>query len=134
MREAIGGAFLIKLMMFFIAIYVMFLAIAINYSITFRVKNQIVNLIEQYEGYDNASDKIESYLDNIKYYKPINLRTDYIPVGSGSCQQGYCVEMINTTRGVYYRVTTIVSFDFPILNFYFPVTGETRVIYREIEV
>ena len=47
MREAIGGTLLIQLVMFFIVIYVAFLAIAINYSITFRVKNQIITLIEE---------------------------------------------------------------------------------------
>ena len=61
MREAIGGTLLIQLVMFFIVIYVAFLAIAINYSITFRVKNQIITLIEEYEGYDNAKPYIEEY-------------------------------------------------------------------------
>ena len=59
MREAIGGALLIKLVMFFIVIYTCFLAIAVNYSITFRVKNQIINLIESYESYDLAKQPIE---------------------------------------------------------------------------
>ena len=59
MREAVGGALLIKLVMFFIVIYVCFMAIAVNYSITFRVKNQIINLIEAYEGYDLAEEHIK---------------------------------------------------------------------------
>ena len=61
MREAVGGALLIKLVMFFIVIYVCFMAIAVNYSITFRVKNQIINLIEAYEGYDLAEEHIKEY-------------------------------------------------------------------------
>ena len=65
MREAIGGALLIKLVMFFIVIYVCFLAIAVNYSVTFRVKNQIINLIEAYEGYDLAKNHIEEYIAKV---------------------------------------------------------------------
>jgi len=132
MREAIGGAFLIKLMMFFIVLYIIFLTLAINYSITFRVKNQIINLIEQYEGYDNAKDKISTYLADIKYFRPTNLKIDYSNADSLECQLGYCVESIDTERGSYYKVTTFVSFDFPLLNFGFPVSGETRVIYKEV--
>ena len=68
MREAIGGALLIKLVMFFIVIYTCFLAIAVNYSITFRVKNQIINLIESYESYDLAKQPIEEYINSVGYY------------------------------------------------------------------
>lgn len=132
MREAIGGALLIKLVMFFIVIYVCFLAIAINYSITFRVKNQIINLIESYEGYDLAKEHVDDYIANVGYYRSAGT----ITVGDGSCDSGYCVEPIPVTRdgnqvGTYYRVTTYVSFDFPIVGQIsnFPVSGETRVIY-----
>lgn len=128
MREAIGGALLIKLVMFFIVIYVCFLAIAINYSITFRVKNQIINLIEAYEGYDLAKSQIESYIANVGYYRTSvgNVSID------ASCDNGYCIEELTSERGKYYRVTTYVSFDFPIIGQItnFPVSGETKVIYN----
>jgi len=135
MREAIGGALLIKLVMFFIVIYVCFLAIAINYSITFRVKNQIINLIESYEGYDLAKVHIDDYLSNVGYYRSVGKLT----IGDGTCEDeyGYCHESISITNaagdqiGTYYKVTTYVSFDFPIIGQIsnFPVSGETRVIY-----
>jgi hypothetical protein len=132
MREAIGGALLIKLVMFFIVIYVCFLAIAINYSITFRVKNQIINIIESYEGYDLAKEHVDAYISNVGYYRSVGNLT----VGDGTCENGYCIESIPVNRegnqiGTYYKVTTYVSFDFPIVGQIsnFPVSGETRVIY-----
>ena len=127
MREAMGGALLIKLVMFFIVIYVCFLAIAINYSITFRVKNQIINLIEAYEGYENAEEKINDYVSSIGYYRA---SVGQVSIDA-SCDNGYCIEEINAERGRYYRVTTYVSFDFPIIGRItnFPVSGETRIIY-----
>ncbi len=130
MREAIGGALLIKLVMFFIVIYVCFLAIAINYSITFRVKNQIINLIESYEGLELADEPIKEYIANVGYYRA-NIGT--ISVNKESCNySGYCIEQISSSRGTYYKVTTYVSFDFPIFGdiISFPVSGETRVVYN----
>lgn len=131
MREAIGGALLIKLVMFFIVIYICFLAIAINYSITFRVKNQIINLIEAYENYDTAQPYIEDYISHVGYYRT-NAK---MSIESGACENstsnGYCIQELTSTRGTYYKVTTYVSFDFPILGKIsnFPVSGETKVIF-----
>lgn len=129
MREAIGGALLIKLVMFFVVIYVCFLAIAINYSITFRVKNQIINLIEAYESYDAAKDSIEDYIANVGYYRT---SVGTVSIGSGECTDGYCIEELQSVRGTYYKVTTYVSFDFPLVGSItnFPVVGETRVMYK----
>lgn len=127
MREAMGGALLIKLVMFFIVIYVCFLAVAINYSITFRVKNQIINIIESYEGYELAKEHIEEYIASVGYYKT---SVSNVSIDS-NCNNGYCIEELTSERGKYYKVTTYVSFDFPIIGRItnFPVSGETKVIY-----
>lgn len=130
MREAIGGALLIKLVMVFIVIYIAFLGIAINYAITFRVKNQIVNIIEEYEGLDNAMTHIQDYIANVGYFRAnvVDFSTD------ANCNNGYCIKEIDTVRGKYYKVTTYVSFSFPFIGRFtnFPVTGETRVIYQKV--
>ena len=132
MREAIGGAQLIRLVMFFIVIYVCFLAIAVNYSITFRVKNNIINLLEEYEGYTLASPHIQSYIASVGYYRGGNMSLS----NSGNClngtKNGYCIQELQSNRGKYYKVTAYVSFDFPMIGQItnFPVSGETRVIYR----
>lgn len=138
MREAIGGALLIKLVMFFIVLYVCFLSVAINYSITFRVKNQIINLIESYEGYDIAKDYIDDYIANVGYYRATGTMAidgDKESLNT-ACSDGYCVEAIDVERdgvsvGKYYKVTTYVTFSFPIIEEIasFPVSGESRVIY-----
>lgn len=138
MREAIGGALLIKLVMVFIVIYVCFLAIAINYSITFRVKNQIINLIEAYEGYEFAEDKIDSYIATVGYYKAnVGNLSRGASCNGGVLKDGYCIKPIGFQKdgvevGKYYKVTTYVSFDFPIIGQItnFPVSGETKIIYN----
>ena len=131
MREAIGGALLIKLVMLFIVIYVCFLAIAVNYSVTFRVKNQIINLIEAYEGYDLAKNHIEEYIANVGYYRNTGSLTVSQDCVNAASLGGYCIKELQSVRGTYYKVTTYVSFDFPIIGRItnFPVSGETKVIY-----
>lgn len=131
MREAIGGTLLIKLVMFFVVIYVCFLGVAVNYSITFRVKNQIINLIESYEGYENAKSHIEAYIADVGYYKTTVVD---VSLDDAECVNGYCIESIDAVRGTYYRVTTYVTFDFPIVGKFtnFPVKGESRVVYKKV--
>ena len=145
MREAFGGAFTIKLMLIFLAIYIAFIAVALNYAKAFRVKNRIIDIIEQNEGIDSYDDTkegsvigdINSYLNTVSYYVNLanikNNNTENI-----NCyDRGYCIE--ETTASVtgcitskYYKVTTYININFPFfkLNFNIPITGDTRKIER----
>ncbi len=116
MRESIGGAFLIKIMVVFIVLYNSLLAIAVNYAMAFRVKNSIINILEQNEGCRNTEDQISDYTNSVRYYTPAGKNT---------------IESVEVDRGYYYKVTTYINFDFPIVGNFFvvPVTGETKVIY-----
>lgn len=145
MREAFGGAFTIKLMLIFLAIYIAFIAVALNYAKAFRVKNKIIDIIEQNEGLDSYIDTkegsvigdINSYLNTVSYYVNLanikNNNTENI-----NCyDRGYCIEETTApvTDGItskYYKVTTYININFPFfkLNFNIPITGETRKIER----
>ncbi len=145
MREAFGGAFTIKLMLIFLAIYIAFIAVALNYAKAFRVKNKIIDIIEQNEGIDSYIDTkegsvigdINSYLNTVSYYVNLanikNNNTENI-----NCyDRGYCIEETTApvTDGItskYYKVTTYININFPFfkLNFNIPITGETRKIER----
>ena len=145
MREAFGGAFTIKLMLIFLAIYIAFIAVALNYAKAFRFKNRIIDIIEQNEGIDSYDDtkegsvigNINSYLNTVGYYVNLanikNNNTENI-----NCyDRGYCIEETTApvTDGItskYYKVTTYININFPFfkLNFNIPITGETRKIER----
>ena len=145
MREAFGGAFTIKLTLIFLAIYIAFIAVALNYAKAFRVKNKIIDIIEQNEGIDSYNDTkegsvigdINSYLNTVSYYVNLanikNNNTENI-----NCyDRGYCIEETTApvTDGItskYYKVTTYININFPFfkLNFNIPITGETRKIER----
>lgn len=121
LRESIGATFLIKIMVVFIVIYNSLLAVAVNYAMVFRVKNRIIDLIEQHEGCKGAKQPIQDYIANVGYYRAASSVVnpyDIIPVKVPG-------------RGTYYKVNTYIVFNFPILQnvFYFNVSGDTQIVY-----
>lgn len=146
MRDAFGGTFMIKLMLIFLAIYISFVAVALNYAKAFRVKNSIIDIIEQNEGIGDYTDnstnsvlgQIDNYLNTVSYY--VNLSNVTSNNNNLHCyDRGYCIEEFSSTgidglQNKYYKVTTYIKIDLPFfgLNFPIAVTGETRKIERII--
>ena len=50
MRDAIGQVFALQIILAFVLLINGYMAYSVNYTRAFRVKNQIVTFIEQYEG------------------------------------------------------------------------------------
>lgn len=100
MREAFGGAFTIKLMLIFLAIYIAFIAVALNYAKAFRVKNKIIDIIEQNEGIDSYNDTkegsvigdINSYLNTVSYYVNLANIKNNNTENNYCYDRGYCIE------------------------------------------
>ena len=145
MREAFGGTFTIQLILLFLAIYIAFIAVALNYAKAFRVKNQIINIIEQNEGFDfdnsaegSTQNEIKNYLRRVSYYVNLtNIKNNNINDNYKCYSEGYCVEKMGSTvtdgiEGTYYKVTTYVNIDMQVFNLKFtiPIQGETRKIER----
>ena len=120
MREAFGGVFLTKLMMIFLVIYIIFIAMALNYAKAFKTKNGIIDYIERYEGFNEYSkNAIDSYLEEINYYVP-----SQGPNGSyanshpeATCySQGYCIEKVEKDGRIVSKVVTFIQFSFLQIN------------------
>ena len=135
MRESFGGAFMIKLVLALIVIYISLMSVAIIYARAFRVKNQVINYIEQYqymgEANSEAEEKIEKYLLEVGY--PTNLEgvAEDCEQQKGELMSGVCIianESGNNSR--YYKVITYIHIDLRLfdLNLIIPVSGETKVI------
>ena len=137
MREAVGSTFLFQIMIVFIFFFTAFLAIAINYSQAFQIKNQVINSIEQAEGYNETSrENIRKLANNSNYYRNVNCPDDYIHVTSEGVElNGICVKQNrgSTTGSAYYSVQTYVHFDLPIIGNFIaiPVKGETKLIVND---
>lgn len=78
MRESIGTAWIYGLVLTFVLLFTMFLTLIINYSGVFMYKNDVVEIMEKYEGYTETSRSlIDNYLSNSGYKT------------TGTCPEGY---------------------------------------------
>ena len=150
MREAIGGTWLFGLVITFIVFFASFLAVSINYSKAFNVKNNVVDLIGKYEGNNcNARKKISNYLRTTGYlvmgacpeedasgictYKGYDLNGH--PVAS--TKKAYYWVSLDTTESSttidkqFYRVVIFFRIDLPLVGDLttFSIKGETESIY-----
>ena len=151
MKEAVGGGWLFGFVAVFIVLFSAYLAISINYTKAFKVKNRIINLIEEKEGFKSSNkikesgvdiedvkngntteDKIYVYLNEIGYkYNDVKCPE---PFDSSDARiGGYCVKRYETNAGAYYKVVTFVSLELPLVwvKINVPITGETKVIYND---
>lgn len=147
MRESIGGAFLFNLVLIFLGVYVAILAFAVVYARAFNSKNHVITLIEQYEGFTNASSEIDKYMtsrsggvSDVTYNYCCDLYRKNYNVQASDCTKnvknirGGCIfEFQNTAdKTHYYVVTTFMRVDIPVISAltkYWPISGETRVLY-----
>lgn len=142
MRESIGGAWILGIVMTFIVLFASFLAISINYSKAFKVKNNVVDLIEKNEGMnEDAAEAIYGYLQSQGYILKGKRDSGYvgfdmISKASDQSKSLYCVKKNTITTETaleksYYSVEVFFRLDLPIFGdiFTFSVTGETMSIY-----
>ena len=68
MRESIGTTWVLQLVILFILLFVGFLTLSLNYSKSYKVKNELLSVIEKYEGLTTDSVKIiNNYLSKNGY-------------------------------------------------------------------
>jgi len=137
MRESIGGGWLLGIVALFIALFSGYLAVSLNYSKAFKVKNKIVEVLEDYGGFnENSEEIINNYLKEI-YYSTVQVTENSCPEKQEFHDGGYCTREIivsdhrNGKNRVYYKVTTFIKIELPLVNFNInlPLKGETKVIY-----
>ena len=152
MKQAIGSGWMLGFVSIFIVLFTAYLAISVNYTKAFKVKNRIISLIEENEGFTYSSDvketgtniddiknkakqetedKIYLYLNEIGYnYTDVKCPDS---IGDGNeFTGGYCVKKITNSQGSDYTVATFISLELPIIwiKINVPITGETKVIYN----
>ena len=115
MREAVGGSLLFYIMIGFIFIYIVFIAVIMNYAATYRASNYVITALEESEGEVNRTTLIESLQDR-NYYNDLSI----------TCSE-------NSNGDAVYRVTTYVNFDVPLIDAHLrlAITNETKAIYGE---
>ena len=134
MRDAFGGAFMIKLFLVFIFVYMFFTAIALNYAKAFKVKNKVIDYLEDNEVIDlkgmyaSETERMASYFEK-EALGSLNYR---IPTSSMSCKNTdgrlvYCQNGIKIWQytanksqrnklGTYYKVETYFTWNLSFLK------------------
>ena len=147
MRDAFGGAFMIKLLLVFIIIYVGFTAIALNYAKAFKVKNKVIEYLEDNEITDichmSASnfDEMENFIEReiltaLNYQASFNVSSQCNTIESH--ETGERIEYSNhgilivkkvptnsqrNKLGEYYTVSTAFGWSIPFLNSLLQLSG-----------
>ena len=141
MRDAFGGAFMIKLLIVFIIIYVGFTAVALNYAKAFKAKNLVIEYLEQNEISDLGSMPASEDSEMFDYFnKEIVGNVGYIykvdecspKTDEFRCYPfGVMIEQVvpnenqKNKLGVYYRVTTYFGFQLPFFDRLFAISGRS---------
>ena len=145
MKQAIGGATIINIVIIFIIIIFALLAATFSYAKAYKVNTKIMNGIEIYEGYnEGAASYANRYLSGLGYKK--GAKKDCPKVKTLNGQIGalrtvanndyyYCVYYYNSSvdGNCYYSyaVVTYINFELPLGGkFDFPVTSRTNRIYN----
>lgn len=148
MREAIGGTWVMQLVIVFMLIFVAFLALSLNYSKAFQIKNDMLTMIEKNEGMTTGSDGsialINNYLSSNGYHvtKPCPEgsygvadlgKATIEKVTNTSKKYYYCVQKVkspstNHKDKVYYKVNIFFYFNLPVIGdiFKFTINGTTN--------
>lgn len=136
MRDAFGGTMMITILMIFIVIFVSFTAVIVNVAKTFRIKNSIINVVEQSQYNGSDISKIEEYMDNVYYYvSDSEVEKSCIDAGGKWGSKGYCIAPGTASNSKnktpdYYKVTVYVSISLPFfdINMTLPISGETKSV------
>lgn len=115
MRESIGGSMILYIVLGFFTLFIIVIASITQYGKIFRIKNAMINYLEQIEGISDTNDLalFEERLNELSYYD----------------SQWYVCRDDSNPKGSYYQVVLRSYFQLPFnTGFTIPVKGDTRVI------
>lgn len=146
MRQAIGTTWTLQLVIIFMLIFVSFLALSINYTKAFKIKNELTTMIEKYEGLSEGNDGSISIINNYLLYNNYtvmgkceedeygvdNLNDSIIKKVNKNEKYYYCVKKIDEATEALpfkakYKIKIFFNFSLPIIGqlFTFNVDGTT---------
>ncbi len=123
MREAVGGSILFYIILGFLAVYIVFIGVIMNYAATYRASNYVLTRIEQTEANievglpSDTADKDTLYgvLRSRNYNNALSV----------------CCYDVGQTGNSIYKITTYVNFEVPLLglDMKLNIKNDTKTIY-----
>ena len=143
MREAIGNSYVLNFIITFIILFMLIFVGMSTFTKAFKVKNKIVDTIENYDGKVDNSNRLNSDIQaeineklgsiGYKIDKTSECKTDGRfsngKLLSKDSNYRYCVYKFTTSKGDYYGVTAYAYLEIPLIGakLEFPVYGETKI-------
>lgn len=138
MRDAFGGVFMMRFLLVFIFIYVAFTAISLNYAKAFRIKNKVIDFVEQEEIVDINSlnnskklAKLDKILNSANYNKQC-LNGDGLISEASSISPMYCYKGIVIEQSekqddsISYNIYTYADWNLGALNMILALGGQNE--------
>lgn len=159
MRTAIGSTWIYQLVIIFILLFVSFLILSLTYSKNYKTKNEIINIIEKYEGVNSKSIQIiNNYLIYNNYGTKgscpttgnwmgvTDLKSTKLEKTRSGVKYYYCLNKkwhksssktdstssLHVKSKMYYQTKTFFKFNLPVLGdlYTFTVDGTTNDIFE----
>lgn len=153
MRDSFGGVFMMRLMLVFIVIYVAFTAVSFKYAKSFRVKNKVIDIVEQNQildlnrffnqGNDNNLFNLNQVLSSSNYdvtcqdvgYQDGIIKDSFSSDSIGYCYNGIVIkkdETKSTNNTIYYEINTYAKWDLGILNTILALGGKNPSSQKKV--
>lgn len=154
MRGAIGNTMVMNIVIVFIVLTTALLVSSISYSKAFKMKTQIIDIIEKYDGnFDNTTNNESTITNEInEFLGAAGYRTikqtekkcdEYVSkdetLVAKTSSYDICIIQKNnnssTYHGPYYKVVVYMYLDIPVLGdmIKIPVSGETRSFFKDVK-
>ena len=134
MRHTIGGTWILQLVIVFILLFAAFIILTLNYSRTVKVKNELIDMVEKYEGLNtNSVTLVNNYLlyngyttqgvcakngeNTTGIYGAYSLNSSTLEEVRVEEKYYYCVKKYNGANNTnYYQLTVFYKFNLPVIG------------------
>lgn len=140
MKEAFGTAYVVNFVIIFVILFIFFFVAGMSYTKAFKIKNRIVDIIEENECYsEDATCTSKKQIDDILKdagYRVTNSRPDCKQIDNAKLLTtttndfNYCVYRFESSKGLYYKAAAFMYYEIPVIGVHmqFPVYGETKAM------
>ena len=120
MRESIGGSMMMYIVLIFMTIFIILLASITRYGRVFRIKNTMINYLEQNEGV-SQSNGLTEFNDKLRSLGYGNVTDESWTL---------CRKDIDSRNATYYYLTLYMDFELPLSlpSIRIAVKGDTKLI------
>lgn len=118
MKDTFGGTIMIYILIFFLGIYIVFIALTLRYAQSFKLKNKVVDWIEQYNGDFSSLEGSDGIITNYLKGNSLNPGVLYIDKVDNKDLKNTC----------YYVVTSYINWEWPFFGISgsWDIKGETK--------